>query len=231
MTDAFSPEAAQRAGHQTFLGLELLVSPGVLVPRAETELLARTAISLLEPARGEERPLTLVDLCCGAGNLTCAIAAHLPGLRVWAVDLLPAAVELTRRNAERLGLADRVSVAAGDLLAPLSGLGLEGSVDAIVCNPPYISTGRLGSDRRELLDHEPREAFDGGPYGLSIHQRVVKDAGSYLRPGGPLLMEIGLGQERQVAALIKRAGTWDEPQLRTDATGAVRVIVATRRRA
>lgn len=227
--EAFSPDAAQRTGHLSFLGLELLVSPGVLVPRPETELLARTAIALLQPAARTDRPLVVIDVCCGAGNLACAIVAHLPGVRAWALDLLPAAVELTRRNAERLGLGNRVTAAQGDLFAPLAGLGLEGTVDAVVCNPPYISTRRLESDRRTLLDHEPREAFDGGPYGLSIQQRVVKEAAAYLRPGAPLVMEVGQGQERQVLLLLGRAGAWDEPRLRPDATGAPRVVVVTRK--
>lgn len=229
MSSARSPAEAQREGHQRFLGLDLLVAPGVLVPREETELLARTAIEALRPAAESGRPVQLVDLCCGAGNLACAIAWHLPALRVWACDLLPAAAALARRNAEALGLAGRVTVLAGDLLAPLAGLGLEGVVDAMVCNPPYISTGRLEGDRAALLEHEPREAFDGGPYGLGIHQRVVREAAAFLRPGAPLLMEIGAGQDRQVALLLQRAGRWTSAETRADSGGTPRVVLAYRK--
>jgi release factor glutamine methyltransferase len=170
----------------------------------------------------------MVDLCCGSGNLACAIASHFPSLRVWACDLLPAAVELTRRNAEALGVAARVTVLQGDLLAPLADQGLEGTLDALVCNPPYISTGRLAGDRSSLLRHEPREAFDGGPYGLTIHQRVAREAGPLLRPGAPLLMEIGAGQDQQVLRLLDRAGGWHASEVRRDACGVPRVVVAYR---
>jgi release factor glutamine methyltransferase len=228
VTEELSIAAVQQAGRCRFLDLELLVGPGVLVPRAETELLALTAIELLQDSA--DRPLLLVDLCCGAGNLACAIAAHLPSARVWACDLLPAAVELTRLNVDQLGLAGRVTVLQGDLLAPLAGLGLEGLVDAMVCNPPYISTSRLAGDRGALLEHEPREAFDGGPYGFSIHQRVTREAGPFLKAGAPLLMELGLGQDRQVAMLVKRSGAWEEPAFRPDGTAPARVIVCRRKR-
>ena len=108
------------------------------------------------------------------------------------------------RNVEHLGLGDRVEVCQGDLFAGLADQGLEGTIDIVVCNPPYISSGRLAGDRAELLEHEPREAFDGGPYGLSIHQRVMADAPRFLKPGGWLLMEFGLGQHRQVKILLDR---------------------------
>jgi release factor glutamine methyltransferase len=228
VSQEFSPEAAHAHGRQRFLGLDFLVAPGVLVPRQETELLARAAIEALTPGAGRGGPSRVVDLCCGSGNLACAIAWQLPSLQVWACDLLPAAAELTRRNVEALGLNGRVTVLRGDLLAPLIGLGLEHSLDALVCNPPYISTGRLEGDRASLLTHEPREAFDGGPYGLAIHQRVAREAGPFLRPGAPLLMEIGMGQDRQVVRLLERAGGWNAIDLRRDANGVPRVVVAYR---
>jgi release factor glutamine methyltransferase len=228
VSDHFSPEAAQRSGRCRFLGLDLAVAPGVLVPREETELLARAAIDRLGAARPEGRDARLVDLCCGSGNLACAISWHLPQLKVWACDLLPAAAELARRNAGALGLADRVTVLQGDLLAPLAGLGLEGTLDGLVCNPPYISSGRLAGDRASLLEHEPREAFDGGPYGLAIHQRVAREAAAFLKPGAPLLMEIGVGQERQAALLLQRSRAWSPAEVLSDSGGIPRVVLAYR---
>ena len=223
-----SPEEAQRTGRQRFLGLDFIVAPGVLVPREETELLARCAIELLAPAVADGRAGRMVDLCCGAGNLACSIAWNLPSLQVWACDLLPAAAALARRNAQALALDARVTVLQGDLLAPLGGLGLEGTLDALVCNPPYISTSRLAGDRASLVAHEPREAFDGGAYGLAIHQRVAREASAYLRPDAPLLMEIGAGQDRQVVRLLERAGGWYRIGCRADASGVSRVVVAYR---
>lgn len=216
-------------GRARFLGLELEVDPGVLVPREETELLGRWAIDWLGSVAAGGEGLRAIDLCCGAGNLSCALAAGLPSLRVWGADLTGPAVLLARRNAARLGLADRVAILQGDLLSPLAGLGLEGIVDAVVCNPPYISTGRLAGDRAGLLAHEPREAFDGGPFGFGVHQRVARDAAAFLRPGSPLFMEIGAGQDRQVAALLQRAAHWAEVEWRSDAAGVPRVVKAVRR--
>ena len=210
-------------GRQMFCGLELLCGPGALVPRPETELLARVSIDWL---RSRGLPPRVIDMCCGTGNLACAIATALPDARVWASDLTDDCIAWTRRNVDHLDLSGRVEVAQGDLFAPLRGRGLEGTIDAIVCNPPYISTGRLSADRAALLDHEPREAFDGGPYGLSIHQRVIHDARLFLRPGGALTMEFGLGQERQIRLLLERTRAYTDLTFSADPLGSPRVVRA-----
>jgi methylase of polypeptide subunit release factors len=136
-----------------------------------------------------------------------------------------------------------VEVRCGDLFAPLADLLPAGTfgagptdapvdsladlpADLIVCNPPYISTGRLLNERAELLLHEPREAFDGGPYGIAIHQRVIRAAPPFLRPGGWLLFEIGSGQERQVRLLFDRSRSYRDVEEVRDASGSVRVMLA-----
>ena len=212
-------------GHETFMGVELIAAEGALAPREETELLGRSA---LEALRGIAQP-RLIDMCCGSGNLACALARHLPAARVWASDLTEGCVSVSRRNVAHVGVGDRVVVAQGDLFAALEGLDLEGSIDAVVCNPPYISQAKLAGERAGLLRHEPREAFDGGPYGLSIHQRVLRDAPAFLRPGGVLLFEIGLGQERQVKLLFERARAYEDIRLVPDAAGEPRVVSGRRR--
>ncbi|MCR4304150.1 MAG: peptide chain release factor N(5)-glutamine methyltransferase [Gallionella sp.] len=209
-------------GHAMFMGVELIVAEGALAPREETELLGNTALAAIRSC-GSAAP-RVIDMCCGSGNLACAIAHHLPAARVWASDLTDGCIAVTRRNVEHVGVSDRVVVAQGDLFGGLAGFGLEGTIDAIVCNPPYISQGKLATDRAVLLDHEPREAFDGGPYGLSIQQRVVKEALPFLRPGGILLFEIGLGQERQVKMLFDRAKAYEDIRLVANAAGEVRVV-------
>jgi len=208
-----------------FMGLELLVDPGALIPRPETELLATEAIALVKACGAA--PI-VIDVCCGSGNLACAIAHHVPAAKVFASDLTDGCFALSKKNAAHLGLTQRVTVFQGDLFAPLSGAVEPGSVDVIVCNPPYISTGRLASDRATLLENEPREAFDGGPYGLSIHQRVIKDALALLTPKGHLLFEFGLGQEKQMTALFTRARAYENVRFATNASGAPRVVVATK---
>jgi len=203
-----------------FMDVELLVEKGVLVPRAETELLGATALEVA-PERAR-----IIDMCCGSGNLACALASRLPQARVWASDLTDACVSLAKRNAEFAGVPDRVVVRQGDLFSALKEL--EGSIDLIVCNPPYISQAKLAGERAALLENEPREAFDGGPYGLSIHQRVVKEALPFLKPGGHLLFEIGLGQDRQVRLLFERARAYEGLRTVANAAGEVRVIAASK---
>jgi release factor glutamine methyltransferase len=230
--DAAGKPQAYVTGRQMFMGLELLAAPGVLVPRLETELLGWTARQLLDQlaaARPGGDPLNVVDMCCGSGNLACALAAGAPRARLWACDLTAPCIDLANRNVERLGLGARVSVHQGDLFEPLESAALTGLVDLIVCNPPYISTGRLGKDRAELLAHEPREAFDGGPFGISVQQRVVNGAPAFLRRGGWLLFEIGLGQDRQMARLFERAGSYEKPQPVGNAEGEIRVMMGRRR--
>lgn len=209
-------------GHAMFMGVELIVAEGALAPREETELLGNTALAAIRSC-GSAAP-RVIDMCCGSGNLACAIAYHLPAASVWASDLTDGCIAVTRRNVEHVGVSGRVVVAQGDLFGGLAGLGLEGTIDAVICNPPYISQGKLATDRAELLDHEPREAFDGGPYGLSIQQRVVKEALPFLRPGGILLFEIGLGQDRQVKMLFDRAKVYEDIRLVANAAGEVRVV-------
>ena len=202
-----------------FLGVEIEAGPGALVPRAETELCGRTAIAKLD---GLAAP-TIVDVCCGTGNLACAIATAVPGARGWALDLTDGCVALARANVARLGLADRIEVAQGDLFAPISHVR---NVDLITCNPPYISTSKLAT--RDDLAAEPSEAFDGGPYGVTIHQRVAKDALALLRAGGWLVMELGLGQERQLKIVLERARGYDSIDFVADEHGAPRVVAARR---
>ena len=201
-----------------FMDVDLLVERGVLVPRTETELLGSTALALL-PEKSR-----VIDMCCGSGNLACALASRRPHARIWASDLTEACVALARRNAVHTGVAERITVVKGDLFSALQGL--EGTIDVVVCNPPYISQAKLAGERQSLLEHEPREAFDGGPYGLSIHQRVVKEALPFLKPGGHLLFEIGLGQERQVKMLFERTRAYEAPRTVANAAGEVRVVVA-----
>lgn len=205
-----------------FMGLMFDTTADVLVPREETEILARAALGLIDELDAKR----VIDMCCGAGNLGCAIAHHKPGIKLWASDLTDACVALARRNVAKHNLGDRVEVHQGDLFGGLAALKLEGSIDVVVCNPPYISSGRLAGDSKHLMDEQPREAFDAGPYGFAIHKRVIQDAPTYLRNGGWLVMEIGLGQEKQIDSLFKRVKRYEEPKLFHDANGAPRSMAA-----
>lgn len=206
-----------------FMGMPLAVGAGVVAPRLETELLVRAALELVET---DPSVRTVLDMCCGSGAIALVLAGRHPEIEVWACDLLDAAVDATRRNALRHGLQGRVRVARGDLFGALAGEELAGRVDLVVANPPYISTKRLEGARAELLAGEPREAFDGGPYGLTIHQRLIREAPAFLKPGGWLLTEFGHGQERQIAALVARQRGYHPPLLLRDEHGEPRVAVA-----
>lgn len=216
------PPLAYVIGRGIFMGIELIVAKGALAPREETELLGNTALEAIRSC--DSAAARVVDMCCGSGNLACAIAHHQPNVHVWASDLTDGCIAVARRNIEHVGVSDRVFIAQGDLFAGLTKCDLEGTIDVVVCNPPYISQGKLETEHAELLKHEPRVAFDGGPYGLSIQQRVVKEALPFLRLGGTLLFEIGLGQERQVKMLFDRTKAYEDIQLVANATGEVRVV-------
>ena len=223
MNESAGVAEAYRKGYVTFMGLELAVAPGALVPRAETELLARAAIDALPPLSFPEPHV--IDMCCGAGNLACAIACALPHARVWASDLTEGCVAVARRNVELHRLGERVKIRQGDLFEPFGIERLQGRIDLIVCNPPYISETRLQGERAHLLALEPREAFAAGPYGISIHQRVIRESPAFLRPGGVLLFEVGLGQERQVKALFERSRAFDAIRSVANQAGEPRVVI------
>lgn len=201
---------------------QIEVGPGVLVPRAETELLGWTALSFIADI---ELPV-VVDMCCGSGNVGLGIFTARPDARIYGADVTADCVAWAKRNVERLGCADRVTYNQGDMFAGLAEWDLPGKVDLIACNPPYISTGKLEGESAFLLEHEPREAFDAGPYGISLHQRLIAEAVPFLKPGGWLVFEFGIGQERQVKALLARARAYGEPQFFTDEDGRPRVAAA-----
>ncbi len=213
----------------TFMRYEFLAAPGTIYPREVSSIVVTTLIDLvksgaLAPRQGE--PLKLVDQCGGSGNIGCVLALSLPQAHVWTTDLMPVSSELARRNVAKHGLTERVDVRTGDLFHALDGLGLEEKIDAITCSPPFISSGRLTRDRAYLLDHEPREAFDAGPYGISIHQRVAKEAIPMLKPGGYLICEFGEGQAKQVETLVTRTRAYDEVVVMNDPDGIPRAVRA-----
>ncbi len=217
----------QIIGRQQFLGVDLMVGHNVLSPREETEILGREALAFLRELDAA-RPggeLRIIDMGCGSGNLACALAVAMPRLRVWASDISADCAELTRTNVARLSLQDRVQVFVGDLFAPLADLDLANSIDMVVMNPPYIPSTSLEKGRAELLRHEPREAFDGGPYGISILGRLIEESPPFLKTGGALLFEFGVAQERMIKAVVSRKGFYTRSRMALDSQGRPRVMV------
>jgi release factor glutamine methyltransferase len=215
---------AHLTGRERFLGLELLAGPQALIPRVETELLAQAAIALAQ----ESGARLAVDVCTGCGNLALALAHAIDGLQVHGADLSADSVELARRNAAMLGLAARARFHEGDLLAPFDADGFAGRVDLLVCNPPYISSGKVEAMAAEISAHEPRLAFDGGPLGVSILTRLIHEAPRYLRAGGWLAFEVGAGQGSAMARRLRNHGAWAEVRELEDGHGLVRAVLARR---
>jgi len=220
---------AHLTGRQHFMGLEMLASPEALIPREETELLARAALAALREAAERTGAACAIDLCTGSGNLALSLAWHEPRAVVWGADLSPEAVAFARRNAGYLGLADRVRLVAGDLLEPFDTAEFAGRVDVVVCNPPYISSAKVETLPEEIRAHEPRLAFDGGPFGIRILARLIDGAPRVLRPGGALAFEVGLGQGPGVRRRIEKSGAWAEITEIRDAGGETRALVARRK--
>jgi release factor glutamine methyltransferase len=219
-------EALLASGLARFMGHELHVEPGVLVPRAVSEVLVRAARAVHD----RDAPLVIVDMGCGSGNVGIALAHAFPRARVYSTDLSAAAVALTAKNVKKHGLEDRVEVRQGDLFAPLAEL--EGTVDLVTCSPPFISSGKLEKESAHLLVHEPREAFDAGPYGIALHQRLVKESVPHLRAGsGWLVLEHGEGQDKAVQRLVERTRAYDDARpLRCHEDRFVAAIAARRAR-
>ncbi|MDI9434155.1 MAG: peptide chain release factor N(5)-glutamine methyltransferase [Planctomycetota bacterium] len=216
---------AHLTGRQDFMGLVLLASEAALVPRRETELLGWAALGKIDSASAEE-PL-VVDLCTGSGNLALAMAVHAPQAKVWGSDLSPQAVELARQNARFVGRPD-VTFVAGDLAEPFDHPDFLGRVDVLICNPPYISSAKVDNMHAEISEHEPRLAFDGGPFGVKVLLRLLKDAPRLLKAGGWLLFEVGLGQGGPMHKRLAGLPAFAEVESVQDANGDIRALAARR---
>ena len=219
---------AHLSGRQHFMGLEMLAGKEALIPRAETELLGGAALEVLRGLAANTDSVTVIDVCTGSGNLALALAQHEPKARVFAADLSSEAVDLARRNAVHLGLQSRVEFRVGDLLEPFNQSEFHGRVDLLVCNPPYISSKKVDTMSGEISGHEPRLAFDGGPLGVRILQRLIREAPSYLKTGAWLAFEVGHGQGPSVLKRLQMGGAFVQQRSVCDAHGKIRALLASR---
>ena len=225
-------------GTAAFRHLELAVGPGVFVPRPETEVVAQVAIDAAR-AIDAGRPLPLrtdadgavrvVDLCTGSGAIALAVATEVPGTLTWAVELDAAAHAWAERNVAAVAAAHpqaRVTLLRGDARTALHEL--DGTVDVVVSNPPYVPPGAVPKDP-EVARHDPAVALYGlGPDGLEVPRGVVAAAARLLRPGGLLVMEHAEVQAAAARELLAAGGGWERVETRTDLTGRERMVVAVR---
>jgi release factor glutamine methyltransferase len=219
---------AHLSGRQQFMGLEMLAGKEALIPRAETELLGGAALELLRGLGASRDGALVVDVCTGSGNLALVLAHFEPKAKVFAADLSADAVDLARRNAIHLGLDACVEFRVGDLLDPFDEPRFHAQVDLLLCNPPYISSQRVDTMSGEIRGFEPRLAFDGGPLGVRIVQRLIRDAPRYLKKGGWLAFEVGLGQGPAVLKRLIASGAFAQQRGLADAHGQIRVLLASR---
>ena len=211
-------------GTASFYGIDLAVDERVLIPRPETELLAERAIAELK-----ERPFPKVmDLCTGSGAIAAAVAANVPNVKVIATELSPRAFMLARVNLRPYA---NVQVLRGDLFEALESKDSDPSTkdipfDAILTNPPYIPSGAIDGLAREVKDHEPHMALDGGKDGLDIIKRIIAEAPAHLKPSGFLLMEIGDDQADAVMDLVLSSGAYRGASILKDLAQKDRMLMA-----
>jgi len=212
-------------GRKEFWSLDFAVTPDVLIPRPDTELLVELTLERAQwyPCQSS---LRILDVGTGSGAIAISLAKELPEAQIWAVDVSAAALKIARVNSARHGVASRIRFLQGDLFEPVSEP--EKSFDVIVSNPPYIRSGELSELAPEIRDWEPTIALDGGPDGLATYRRIVDKASRYLVPGGHVLLEIGDETDKAVAELAARAGDYGTASVHQDYAGKDRVIAATR---
>jgi len=220
----FAPLVARRAarepmayilGQCEFWALSLDVTPDVLIPRPETELIVEEAIPL-HPFRA---PATIIDVCTGSGCLAVALATEFPLASVIATDVSAAALGVARRNAARHGVDGRIRFERTDMLA-----GIETRASLIVCNPPYVPAGDAPTLMPEVAHFEPHVALFAGPDGLDGYRRLLPQAADRLLPAGRLLVEVGYDQDGPVADLASCQG-WRLASARKDLQGITRTLV------
>jgi release factor glutamine methyltransferase len=199
-------------GNQEFLGLEFEVTPAVLIPRHDTEVLVAEAVRHGKDAK------TILDIGTGSGCVAVCLAKALPAAEVSTVDVSEEAIAVARRNAERNEVT--VQFFHGSLFEPFAGR----RFDMIVSNPPYIPAGELQTLQPEVRGFEPVSALDGGADGLDFYRRITSAAPEYLNPGGWLLYEVGAGQAPQVLELLKEAGFTGDCFTRKDHGDIERVV-------
>lgn len=209
---------AYLTGHKEFMGLNFAVTPDVLIPRPDTEILAQ---GVIEHLQSYKRALKLADLGTGSGAICISILKFVENVEASAVDISKNALEIAEFNAEKFNVEDKITFYEGNLFEPLKGQ----IFDVIVSNPPYISAKDFANLQLEVRD-EPRIALDGGKDGLKFYRRIVADAPKFLSDEGFLAMELGFNHSEAVRQLIEENGNFKHVQIWKDLAGIERVIAA-----
>jgi len=208
-------------GMQEFWSLPFRVSPDVLIPRPETEVLLETVLEFLGSPDPE---VSVVDLGTGSGAIAVALARELRVINLVATDSSMAAVKLAQENALMNQIDSKIHFVCADMFSAFSSTSAKFTV--VATNPPYVSHAEFSKLSPEIRDYEPRYALDGGPDGLAAIRRIIKEAPTVLSPKGALIMEIGADQAESVSALVKDSRHYESYRIIRDYSGLDRVLLA-----
>ncbi|OPZ86006.1 MAG: Release factor glutamine methyltransferase [Firmicutes bacterium ADurb.Bin419] len=202
-------------GSQEFMSLDFSVSPDVLIPRQDTEILVEAVIR----AAKDKKSVTILDVGTGSGCIAISLAYFIKNSKVTAVDISRGALSVARNNAVKCGVEDRITFIESNLFSNIPPL----NFDIIVSNPPYIPAQDIESLERQVKDFEPRSALDGGKDGLNFYRRITKDSVSFLNIDGLLAFEVGINQSRDVVEIMKES--FKEIKIEKDLAGIERVVM------
>lgn len=220
-------------GSQEFMGLEFIVNENVLIPRQDTETLVEDALEIINTGtlRGEDMDVKrkewdILDLCTGSGAIGVSLARIANKVNVTCSDISEGAIKVAKENAQKHGVAKSVKFEQGDLFKPFSKHFRKQKLDMIISNPPYIKSSVIPTLQKEVCEHEPLSALDGGESGLDFHERIVSGVGGHLRKGGVLLLEIGHDQGEAVSGLLSRNGDFTSIRVLKDLANRDRIVFA-----
>jgi release factor glutamine methyltransferase len=213
---------------QEFWSIDFKVDPRVLIPRPETELLVEQSLLILSKTPFKRTP-SVLELGTGSGAIAIALAKEMKDIFLVATDISRDALVLARENAKSAGVQNQIEFLNGNLFDPFCPSKKRGLFDMILSNPPYINRLEIQALAKEVREHEPIIALDGGEDGLEFYRSIISQAPFYLREGGWLLLEVGQGQSEKVSEQIERNGTFLRAQILPDLSGIERVVKAQRK--
>lgn len=220
-------------GCHEFMGLEFIVNENVLIPRQDTETLVEDALEIINTGtlRGEDMDVKrkewdILDLCTGSGAIGVSLAGIANKVNVTCSDISEGAIKVAKENAQKHGLAKSMKFEQGDLFKPFNKHFHKQKFDMIISNPPYIKSSVIPTLQKEVCEHEPLSALDGGESGLDFYERIVSGVGSHLKKGGVLLMEIGNDQGEAVSGLLSRNGEFTSIRVLRDLAQRDRIVFA-----
>jgi release factor glutamine methyltransferase len=208
------------------MSLDFVVDERVLIPRPETEILVETVLKKTDNKLYHDRAITVIDIGTGSGNIAVSLAKNRSNIKIYASDISQEALTVASENIQRHDVADKIQLLHGNVFDAFSSNVKKGQVDFIVSNPPYVSESESRNLEPELIDHEPLLALVGGEDGLFFYKQIIKDARSWIKPGGYLVIEIGETQADSIIKLMQNELHYDEIETIKDLQGNERIISA-----